>query len=206
MFIYDITEVKCGTGEESALADEEVIAEGSDMMDGEGLARTTSTKCTDSDGGIDYYVKGTTDGINDASLGGRIKVTDKCDGDNLTEYLCYTLLTPAKYPVVISHDNYKCPGGCKDGADKYAKKYTLELGLQYEEYPPFHDAHNLYCVLPETVYGKPFNMKYYFVRNKQIAERSDFVVAFIPEGVPSKGSLSTIKYAEKAGKKTIIID
>ena len=30
-------------------------------------------------------------------------------------------------------------GGCKDGADKYAKKYALELGLQYEEYPPFHE-------------------------------------------------------------------
>ena len=23
-------------------------------------------------------------------------------------------------------------GGCKDGADRYAKKYALELGLQYE--------------------------------------------------------------------------
>ena len=97
-------------------------------------------------------------------------------------------------------------GGCQDGADKYAKKYALELGLQYEEYPPFHDVHNLYCVLPEAVYGKPYSMKYFFVRNKQIAQRSDYVVAFIPEGVTAKGSLSTIKYAEKFNKKTIIID
>ena len=36
-------------------------------------------------------------------------------------------------------------GGQKDGADGYAKKYALELGLQYEEYPPFHEVHNLYC-------------------------------------------------------------
>ena len=35
-------------------------------------------------------------------------------------------------------------GGCKDGADKYAKKYALELNLQYEEYPPFHEQYNLY--------------------------------------------------------------
>ena len=97
-------------------------------------------------------------------------------------------------------------GGAKNGADKYAKKYALELGLQYEEYPPFHDVHNLYCVLPEAVYGKPYSMKYFFVRNKQIAQRSDYVVAFIPEGVTAKGSLSTIKYAEKFNKKTIIID
>ena len=97
-------------------------------------------------------------------------------------------------------------GGCKDGADKYAKKYALELGLQYEEYPPFHDVHNLYCKMHRGCYGKPYNIKYFFVRNKQIAKASDYVVSFIPEGVVSKGSLSTIKYAEKMDKKTIIID
>ena len=96
-------------------------------------------------------------------------------------------------------------GGCKDGADRYAKKYALELGLQYEEYPPFHEVHNLYCVLPEHCFGKPFNMKYFFVRNKQIAQSSDIVVAFIPEGHKSNGSESTIKYAKKFNKKVLII-
>ena len=97
-------------------------------------------------------------------------------------------------------------GGCKDGADKYVKKYALELWLQYEEYPPFHDVHNLYCVLPESCYGKQYHVKNYFARNKLIAKHSDYVVSFIPEGATSKGSLSTIKYAEKFNKKTIIID
>ena len=32
-------------------------------------------------------------------------------------------------------------GGCPRGADYYAKKYALELGLQYEEYPPAHVVH-----------------------------------------------------------------
>ena len=96
-------------------------------------------------------------------------------------------------------------GGCKDGADKYAKKYALELGLQYEEYPPFHDVHNLYCVLPESCYGKPYHVKNYFARNKIIAGTSDMVVGFIPEGVESNGTMSTIRYAEKLNKKTIII-
>ena len=41
-------------------------------------------------------------------------------------------------------------GGAKDGADRYAKKYALELGLQYEEYPPFHEVHNLYCTMPSS--------------------------------------------------------
>ena len=96
-------------------------------------------------------------------------------------------------------------GGCKDGADRYVKKYALELGLQYEEYPPFHDTHNMYCNLPESSYSKPYNVKNFFARNKIIAGTCDMVVGFIPEGVESNGTMSTIKYAEKMNKKTIII-
>ena len=96
-------------------------------------------------------------------------------------------------------------GGCKTGADKYAKKYALELGLQYEEYPPFHEVHNLYCTMPSSRYGKDFNMKNFFARNKIIAGTSDFIVAFIPEGVQSDGTFSTLNYAKKFDKKRIII-
>ena len=96
-------------------------------------------------------------------------------------------------------------GGCKSGADKYAKKYALELGLQYEEYPPAHFPHNLYCGLPESRYGKQYSPKNYHVRNKIIAGTSDYVVAFIPNGVESKGTLSTLNYAKKFDKKYIII-
>ena len=96
-------------------------------------------------------------------------------------------------------------GGCKTGADKYAKKYALELGLQYEEYPPFHEVHNLYCTMPASRYRKPYNIKNFFARNKIIANTSDMVVGFIPKGIKSAGTESTLKYAEKFGKKTIII-
>ena len=96
-------------------------------------------------------------------------------------------------------------GGCKQGADRYAKKYALELGLQYEEYPPFHEVHNLYCPLPESRYGKPYSVKNFFARNKIIAGTSDFIVAFIPEGIESNGTRNTLKYAKKFDKKAIII-
>ena len=96
-------------------------------------------------------------------------------------------------------------GGCKQGADKYAKKYALELGLQYEEYPPFHEVHNLYCSLPSSRYDKPFNMRNFFARNKIIAGTSDFIVAFIPEGVEANGTKSVLEYAKKLDKKRIII-
>jgi predicted Rossmann fold nucleotide-binding protein DprA/Smf involved in DNA uptake len=96
-------------------------------------------------------------------------------------------------------------GGCKTGADKYAKKYALELGLQYEEYPPFHEVHNLFCTMPESRYGKPYSIKNFHARNKIIAGTSDFIVAFIAEGVQSDGTFSTLNYAKKFNKKRIII-
>ena len=80
------------------------------------------------------------------------------------------------------------------------------MGLQYEEYPPAHQPHNLYCPLHERNYGKPFSVKNFFARNKQIAIHSEYVVAFIPRGVDSPGSMSTIGYAEKFGKKTLVIN
>ena len=96
-------------------------------------------------------------------------------------------------------------GGCKQGADRYAKKYALELGLQYEEYPPFHEVHNLYCTMPESRYDKPFSMKNFFARNKIIAGTSDIIVAFIPEGVEARGTMNVLEYAKKFDKKRIII-
>ena len=96
-------------------------------------------------------------------------------------------------------------GGAKYGADRYAKKYALELGLQYEEYPPFHDVHNLYCPLPESRYGKPYSVKYYHARNKIIAGTSDYIVAFIQNDINSDGTMSTINYAKKFDKKYVII-
>ena len=97
-------------------------------------------------------------------------------------------------------------GGCKDGADRYAKKYALELGAQYREYPPFHEVHNLYCVLPESCYSKPYSTRYFFVRNKQIAQNSDIVVGFIPNGVKSNGTISTLKYAKQFNKRVMVIN
>ena len=96
-------------------------------------------------------------------------------------------------------------GGCKQGADKYAKKYALELGLNYEEYPPFHDVHNMFCTMPSSRYGKPYSMKNFFARNKIIAGTSDMVVGFIPDGVEGRGTMNTIDYAKKFEKKYIII-
>ena len=48
-------------------------------------------------------------------------------------------------------------------------------------------------------------MRNFFVRNKIIASTSDFIVAFVPDGVEAKGTISTLEYAKKLNKKRIII-
>ena len=96
-------------------------------------------------------------------------------------------------------------GGCKIGADKYAKKYALEFDMNYVEFPPAHEQHNMYCILPNYRYGKPYAVWHYFERNHIIAEYSDIVVGFIPEGFKSNGTMSTINHAEKINKKTLIV-
>ena len=85
------------------------------------------------------------------------------------------------------------------------KEFIFKL-KQYEEYPPAHKSHNLYCPLHERNYSKPYSVKNFFARNKQIAIHSEYVVAFIPRGIKSNGAMSTINYAKKFGKKTLVID
>ena len=97
-------------------------------------------------------------------------------------------------------------GGQKDGADGLAKKFALEFGMKYVEFPPTHYSWNMHCKLPATKYNKPYYVTNYFKRNKQIAEYSDIIVAFIPVGVESKGTMNTVSHAERLKKMIKIIN
>jgi len=97
-------------------------------------------------------------------------------------------------------------GGCKYGADKFAKQVSMELDLKYAEFPPAHFSHNQYCIREAYNYGKPYAVWHYFERNKEIAEYSDMIVGFIPEGVESNGTRNTLNHAEKFNKKVVIIN
>ncbi len=77
----------------------------------------SQTKCTDSDGGIDYYLKGTAFSNNPYSGGTKTDFCATGDGKLLFEYSCTKGGQPG-YPdnYYITIDQYKCPDGCKDGA------------------------------------------------------------------------------------------
>ena len=93
-------------------------------------------------------------------------------------------------------------GGQKDGADGYA----LEFNVKYVEFPPVHYSWNMHCKLPATEYNKPYYVSNYFKRNKQIAEYSDIIIAFIPDGVESRGTMNTVEHAKKEKKLIKILN
>ena len=97
-------------------------------------------------------------------------------------------------------------GGQKDGADGYAKKYALEFDVKYSEFPPAHYQYNQHCILESYNYGKPYAVWHYHNRNKEIVNHSDVITAFIPKGITSKGTNSTLKEAQKKDKKYVIIN
>jgi len=96
-------------------------------------------------------------------------------------------------------------GGAKDGADKYAKRFALEFGLKYSEFPPQHQTHNQHCIMEAYNYGKEYNVGYYHKRNKDLVKYSDKVVAFIKDDIITNGTKSALEYCEKNNKKFVIL-
>lgn len=96
-------------------------------------------------------------------------------------------------------------GGQRDGADSYAKKFALELGMSYVEFPPSHYKWNMYCKLSPSQYDRPYYVSNYFKRNKQIAEYCDILVAFITDNKMTSGTKSTVDYATKKKKLVKIL-
>jgi hypothetical protein len=92
------------------------------------------------------------------------------------------------------------------GADTLGKEVALEKGLKYLEYNPAHEAWNQYSGKPKEWYGKPYNVGHYFERNTFIAEDSDILFAFIPEGHQSNGTMDTVGKAKKLEKPWFIIN
>ena len=57
-----------------------------------------------------------------------------------------------------------------------------------------------------TRYSKPYAVWHYHNRNKEIAEYTNVMVAFIPENHISKGTESALKEVQKKDKKYVIIN
>lgn len=78
-------------------------------------------------------------------------------------------------------------GGAR-GVDSVARKVAETMNMDFILFKPYHLVDN----------SVEYSPKFFFVRNKQIADNSDHV-AIIWDGV-SKGSEHMIKYCKKKGK------
>lgn len=95
-------------------------------------------------------------------------------------------------------------GGALEGADKYAKKFALEMGVDYKEFNPAFTNKNLYSGMPESYYGKPFHISALFHRNTLIAKYSDKMIIFRSEG-KSNGSDHVMGEMIKLKKPYIVV-
>jgi hypothetical protein len=77
-------------------------------------------------------------------------------------------------------------GGCKKGADRFAKEFALAEGLEYAEYLP-----DLTAV--KTRYDA---IGRYYARNKLIADNCDMLIALVSEDRRG-GTENTIAHARK---------
>ena len=97
-------------------------------------------------------------------------------------------------------------GGCGAGADKYAKKYSIELGVKYIEFNPAHTVKNLYSAMPEGYYSKAYHTSQFFHRNTLIAKYCDKMIAFIDGNVKSNGAYHAVTMAQKHNKPVVIVN
>lgn len=91
------------------------------------------------------------------------------------------------------------------GADKYIKKYALELGYTYKEVNPPHTPKNLYSLMSEAYYDKPYSNKNMFANMKIFCSCIEKCVVFDDTNTTDKKINNLIKQLTRVRKKAIII-
>jgi hypothetical protein len=54
--------------------------------------------------------------------------------------------------------------GRSSGVDRFVKNDCMRFELKYGEFPPYHQNHTLDCIMPDQMFDKEYNPKYYFWR------------------------------------------
>ena len=96
--------------------------------------------------------------------------------------------------------------GNLQGADKYIKKYALESGLAYKEVNLPHTLHNLYSLMPQAFYDKPYAPKNFYVRTKIFGTYIDSCVLFDDSNLTNKATKHLKKFLDTTGKRVILVN
>jgi hypothetical protein len=96
--------------------------------------------------------------------------------------------------------------GDKDGADKYVKRYALEFGYTYKEANLAHTPQNLFSLLSEQHYNKPYAPKNFFTRNKIYTQYVDKCVVFDNSNTRDLKVTTLVRDFTKARKQVVIVN
>jgi hypothetical protein len=96
--------------------------------------------------------------------------------------------------------------GEKEGADRYIKRFALEFGYEYKEANPPHTPQNLYSMLSEQHYNKPYSPRNFFTRNKIYAQYIDKCVVFDDSSCKDSKVVAIVNALTKVRKQTVIIN
>ncbi len=95
--------------------------------------------------------------------------------------------------------------GSIQGAERYIKKYALELGLSYKEFNPPHSTYNLYSAMNESFYNKPYKPFNFILRDKIFSSYVD--VCFCLTARNNSPSIKTcLEHLDKNNKKYVIVN
>jgi hypothetical protein len=90
--------------------------------------------------------------------------------------------------------------GGAEGANHYVRKFSIEFGLEYQEFNPSFSGYNLYSAMPESYYGKRYHFSQLHHRMKLIAEQCDYMIILTNEDALDpvlKTAYTTVKKLEK---------
>lgn len=95
--------------------------------------------------------------------------------------------------------------GDLNGADKHIKKYSLELGYTYKEFNLPHTPKNLYSLMSESYYNKPYAKRNVFQRDKIFAKYIDMCIIFEKSDPVGFKASNIIKEVNKLKKNLVVI-
>lgn len=97
-------------------------------------------------------------------------------------------------------------GGNRTGAEKFTKKYALELDIKYIEFNPAYTGHNLYSAEPVSYYVDKYHGSQILHRyNQMLFKCTHLVICLNPKEALTGIFKAVYKRAEKLNKSVVIL-
>jgi len=86
------------------------------------------------------------------------------------------------------------------GVDRFVKNDCMRFEIKYGEFPPYHQNHTLDCIMPEEMFEKQYDVRYYFWRESHAVKWANIIMIFANKK-NIKQFVRLIKMAKKLDKK-----